>query len=92
MIDLSKYKIGQRFRTRGGDVATLLTYDEFDVFYPLSVQFESGALQYRYNSEGVCRRWVTHGDDSLDLIRPIIPANTRRITSIQLDPVLEKAV
>lgn len=86
MIDLSQYEIGQRFRTWGGCIFVLEGYDESGNFALASV---NTGVAYSFKKNGHCI-----GLTQLDIVAAIFrrPANTRRIPSIQLDPILEKAV
>ena len=79
MIDLRKYEVGQRFKTRGGREAVIL-------FFCDSVHtrvLHGDKMLYHYSNgeyNGAFARY--------DLIRPIysVPANTRRIPSAKLMP------
>lgn len=84
MIDLSQYEIGQRFRTRGGLSTTLLPSRAGGLYW---LACEDGHTSgFDKSGIGNALAWP------YEPIRPIVPANTRRIPSIKLDPVLEKAV
>ena len=79
MIDLRKYEVGQRFKTRGGSEAVILFVDSVQ-----SRVLHKDKIQYHY-ANGKC---VGDFARQYDLIRPIysVPAKTRRIPSAKLMP------
>lgn len=93
MIDLSQYEIGQRFRTRSGVAVELREVLCTRTPYPYVFRRLSGERYYSSASKFGCFLSLRE-PSAYDIVRPIysIPANTRRIPSIQLDPILEKAV
>lgn len=96
MIDLSEFPVGQRFRTRGGRKVRLLSVTQgmFQFFprFTLGIEVAEGLpLQpQEYSKSGKALSAI----DWDEITSPIysVPANTRRIPPIKLDPVLEKAV